>query len=326
MWSTSLAVLVLSAQGIQEPDLPSLPAGVAAARAAVDACLGGASDHAARGRAAVAIATAGRAAVHDLAMRIAAARAGADAVGRDGAEVLVALVPAVGVEVLRRELATGYVFAGQFDELRELMPEVGAFFAGLVVSPPEWLPEADVAIVLPVLRDVYASAPGDELRSRLRALAGDERIGAALQRSIACALAQWGEREIVDREREALAVRIAAGNGRDALAARSELAQLFYELREWARAATTQLDYLRTAEQHRRAMLRPLDYYNAACHLCLAGRAEEALRELERCVDLQRTAASRLRVDRKLFDRDPDLTVIRGTESFRELTRRAFDR
>lgn len=317
MWATALLVGL----SVLLPQAPSASAqdAVANARAAIARWQGAPAAAPLRAAAARAVAAGGRAAVQELAQQLAAARRGADPAD---CEALAALVPAVAVEVLRRELTTGFFFVGQYRELRPLQPEVGTYFLELLLAPPDWLPRADRATLMPVLRDLYEQSPGPQTLARLRGLVAEEPDDARLDFAVACALAQWGESDLADARRRELEARAGTGKLADRLDAQQQLARLHYELRDMGRAAELQLACVKTADE-RGHVLAPTAYYNAACFLCLAGREADALQVLERCLEVQRSTHAALRVARSLFELDPELAAIRNTERFRELLRRA---
>ena len=90
--------------------------------------------------------------------------------------------------------------------------------------------------------------------------------------------------------------------------------------RDYKAAAAAHRRFLAAAAEKEDYLLVPLDLYNAACCLNLAGEFAEAESRLRACFELQRSG----RVDpsqllkRKLFERDPEIEALRSTAMFRE--------
>lgn len=238
-------------------------------------------------------------------------------------------------ELLLRDIALGYLesvsesdlrFAGQFAPLAPLQPWVGRIYLQLVISTPDWFPEDLRTSVVPALRDLFPKGPGDDAQEQLHAIATDTEIQpAALRHALACAFAQWGNRTLIAPRLAELREGAGDRTSVDELYFVRALAELRYELREYEGAADEWTAYLRGAEDAG-AVPRPIEYYNAACALALAGRVDDSLGALERCAARLRAADldESQRLERSLFDEDPELALVRPLPRFRALVESAF--
>lgn len=232
----------------------------------------------------------------------------------------------IALKFLERARASQMFFAGQYEALEPLQPYVGRIYLHLVVDTPDWFPLGFRTSAVAALRDLFVDGPGAEQVAALRRVATAKDLEKPDVRfALACAFAQWGDHELI--EPRLVELTRSAGNRRtsDELFFSKQLAFLRYELREYASAATEWADFLRGSETLGESPL-PLDYYNAACSMSLAGDVRGALRELEHCVALLRSDAtdeSHL-IDRRLFDTDPELRAVRPTRRFQELVESAF--
>jgi hypothetical protein len=236
------------------------------------------------------------------------------------------LVEQAALGFVKRAVDSEMFHAGQYDELRALQPHVGEFFFGLVIDPPDWFHDDQRPWIVAALRDVQPGKVDEARLQRLREIAEDEDSETErLREALVFALAQWGDRELVERRLAAARAGQSAGDVEDRHAALQREAAIRYMLREYAAAAGAHQRYLRSAEA---AGLRitPEDYYNAACCLALAGNADAAFAELDRCVDLMQTGRvdASLMLERKLFENDRDLAALRGTPRFAALVERTF--
>jgi tetratricopeptide (TPR) repeat protein len=260
-------------------------------------------------------------------MRTALERGGANSdEARARRENLELLLRGVVLQYFERERASEMRFEAQYAPLRVLMPYAGRFYLGLVLETPEWFPSNLRAQLVPALRDLYPSPPPQRDLARLRDLADDVDFESEdLRCELSYALAQWGDRELVDARLEELRRNAGEGKTAEELVFLRALADTHYRLREYETAATLWSKCLRSSEEL--AVQRaPVDYYNAACCLSRTGSVEQALDELDRCCALIRSddVDRSLKLEKKLFDNDPDLLAVRSTKRFRELLQRTF--
>jgi len=241
-------------------------------------------------------------------------------------EALEALVSSVSIGFLQKEASRGMVYAGQFEPLSELQPLVGDLFLELILDTPDWFPEDMRGLVVPALRDIYPTGPDQASIRAMRSIAEDEdHETEALRGALTYALAQWGERDLVEEQISRLREAAGEETDEDQLIFVEKLGRLHYELREYSIAAETWARFLRKMEAIE-VIPTPLNYYNAACSLCLSGQPELAFAELEHCAELMRSPDldSSARVERKLFEEDPELRTIRSTRRFQKLVASIF--
>jgi tetratricopeptide (TPR) repeat protein len=225
-----------------------------------------------------------------------------------------------------REVRSNVVYAGQFDALKVLQPHAGKLFLGLILEPPAWFPTQRRDQVVRVVRDLFPTGPAPEQKTKLLEIAKDEDFEPDRLRSeLAYALAQWGDRSLVDKRIQALEAKIAAGAEgakaslvEDRVRAQHELAEVYYQMRDYAKSAELYTAYLRAAEQHK-LNPAPNDYYNCACNLSLAGDVDGALAELERCfaaVSGDPTARDNFR---RMMETDMDLKNARASSRYQAI-------
>lgn len=239
---------------------------------------------------------------------------------------LAALVTATALAYVDREVESEMTFAGQFEPLSVLMPEVGQLFLNLVLDTPEWFPEDRRATLVPALRDLYPEGPDRSYRRELRAVAEDAELEmTTLRESLALALAQWGDRSLVQEKLAELEEQSGSGANQDELFFMRQLAQLHYELRDYRVAAETWKRVLRRSEELE-LPVAPADYYNGACNLCLSGDLDAAFAELDRCAKAMTDPYTdeSLKLEKELFERDPDLRTLRPMPRFRALVDKMF--
>ena len=218
------------------------------------------------------------------------------------------------------------IFAGQYDDLRVLQPYVGHLYLNLLLDTPQWFPDGRRPLLVPALRDLYPDSPGEDAVQAIREIAEEEGLEAwNLRLALFCALAQWGDRELIDARIREVEGELETGDVEDRLDATRTLAQTYYTLRDHVAAARWHRQFLRGAEESGFKLV-PADYYNAACCMSLNGDLESSLNELERCVELMRsgTVDSSLMLERDLFERDPEIAGVRKTARFAALLKAAF--
>lgn len=241
-------------------------------------------------------------------------------------QALESLTAALALDYIERVQKSEMFYAGQYDDLRVLQPHVGNLYLNLLVETPDWFAEQRRPLLIPALRDLYPTSPSEALLRQLRDIAEDEELESwNLRLGLFCALAQWGDRELIDRYLAELQQRASRVDAEDRLEIDRTLARTYHLLRDYEAAAREYGRLLRNAEAGE-IVVRPEDYYNAACSSSLTGDLESALRELERCVALlcSGTVDSSLMLKRDLFERDPELANIRKTKRFRDLVSKAF--
>lgn len=325
-----VSVLVTASGAAQERPAEEPPPSPAAVKAAIDAALELPQRDQPVEAAVKIVLAAGLPVLRDLGDRLrtaqaAEAQAPADA-DRGAFHALRNLVQKVAIGFVKRAVDSEMFFAGQYDDLGVLQPYVGPFFFELVIDTPPWFHDDHRPWIVRALRDLYPKSVDDGLLRALRQIADDREFESeALREALTYALAQWGDRELLERRLQSVREQLGSGDAEDRGAALQREANLHYMARDYGKAARIQRHFLRSAEKEG-LRLTPEDYYNAACSLCLSGDAEAAFAELERCVDLMRSGHvdASLQLKRTLFETDRDIAALRDSDRFRALVERAF--
>ena len=237
------------------------------------------------------------------------------------------LLQRVCLDFWERELRTNVIYAGQFDALSVLQPHAGKLFLTMIIEPPQWFPTQRREHVVRVLRDLFPTGPAPEQKAKLLEIAKDVDFEPdRLRTELSYALAQWGDRTLVDKRIQALEKQIAAGAAPDAqpalvedrIKAQHELAEVYYQMRDYAKSAELYTGYLRGAEKHK-LNPTPNDYYNGACNLSLAGDVEGALAELERCFSAVAGDPNQRDGFRRMMESDMELKNVRASSRFKTL-------
>ncbi len=245
---------------------------------------------------------------------------------RHAASGLESVVTSLCLDFMQREIDSEMVYAGQYDDLRVLMPYTGRLYMGLLLDTPDWFPENLRWQVVAPLRDLYLSSPGEDVLADMQRIAEDENFETnALRVALRYALAQWGSRGLVAREIEDLERDSGEGDTEDQLFAVRKLADVHYQIRDYKESARVHKEFLTRAKASG-FPLTPVDYYNAACNFSLTGDLESAYAALDACAELQMSdrVDSSLKLERSLFDKDPDIRAVRGTQRFEKIVEKAF--
>lgn len=247
-------------------------------------------------------------------------------VGRDRRKGLEAMVSHVTLEFLQRQDRSGIRFAGQFEPLRPLQPQVGEFLFGLLLDTPQWYPNSHRARLIPALRDLQPGSPGEPLVGRVVALAGNLEIEPEpLRLAVACLLWQWGIGQFAQERIDSLVQQSTEGDVEDRIRVLLELAELYHELRNYRSAAATHrsVQAMATAAS---VALKPIDWYQSACSLALTGDVDRAFAALRECAARQAspTVDSSHKLLRSLFETDPEIAVLRRDARFAAILATAF--
>lgn len=216
-------------------------------------------------------------------------------------------------------------YAGQYDGLRRLQPVVGEFYMRLLLDTPQWFPDTSRWLVIPALRDLYPKGPDPETLEQVEIMAKNVEVEPEyLRLGLAYALAQWGRRDLIKVKIRALEKQAASEEAEVALLAKRDLAKIHYEIRDYAFGAVAYREFLSAAESAR--IVFPVNYYNAACCMCLSGDRRSALKFLEKCLAINNSADvdPSMRVKRALFDSDPEINLVRKDPRFVLMVEKAF--
>lgn len=233
----------------------------------------------------------------------------------------------VALEHLRRLHKSGMTFVGQYAGLAALQPWVSSFLFDLLLETPEWYPYTFRIRLVPAIRDLQPQLPDSEYVAGVIRLVEKDSESTALRYALAAALWQWGKQRHAQAFVRALQQKTIEGDGEDRVYATLELADYFNTLREYKRAAGAH----RAAQALARGAgveLLPVAWYAAACVHALLGEKERGLQALERCAQLHASPdldVSR-RLERKLFENDPEIALLRDDPRFPALLALAFSR
>jgi len=231
----------------------------------------------------------------------------------------------VTLEHLRRTYKSGMTFVGQYDGLCVLQPWVGPFLFDLLLETPEWYPYTFRARLVPAIRDLQLQLPEPDRVAGLIQLVEDTGESTALRYALAGALWQWGKKHHAEGFVRELRQKTTEGDGEDRVYATLELADYFNTLRDYKRAAGAH----RAAQALARGAgveLLPVAWYSAACVHALLGEKERGMQALERCAKMHSSPdldASR-RLERDLFENDPEIALLRADPRFPALLELAF--
>lgn len=227
---------------------------------------------------------------------------------------------------LRQQRATGMTFVGQYDLLLQLQPFAGDLLFQLLLDTPDWFPLTQRIQLVAPLRDLQLRPPAAD---RLEAVVQLTENGAIepvdLRRALAAALWQWGTRKQAQAIVAELQQATMDGDAEDRVQTTLVLADYWCLLREYRQSAAAH----RTAQAlaaDSRVQLRPVAWYAAACVHALVGDKERGLDALATCADLMASPDldGSLRVQRSLFDTDPELAPLRADPRFAAIVAKAF--
>jgi tetratricopeptide (TPR) repeat protein len=227
-----------------------------------------------------------------------------------------------------KKLETNAIFAGQYLELLDFHPEAGELLLAWVKDAPRDIgnPQQFRTACLRALRDTLSGdAVTDRVRADLRELATKAQGGpdGDLFLTAVCALHQYGDTELFDKMRGRLEEQAKSEDEEQRVRAVAMLGDLFYQLRDYAKAADNYKAFVAMVEG-----FDPLprgfatSIYNAACSLSLAGKTDEALQYLERALATGTKAGQPL--PKALVDSDHDLDNLRKDPRFTALYEQYF--
>ncbi|MFK7739437.1 MAG: hypothetical protein AB8H80_03870 [Planctomycetota bacterium] len=231
----------------------------------------------------------------------------------------------VVLDFLRKQRDSGMVFVGQHRELTQLQPFAGDLLFALLLDTPAWYPFTHRTQLVAPLRDLHPRAPSTGLLDAAIQLAADEREPLDLRYALAAMLHAWGKPRLAKQFVKELQANTADGDGEDRVGATLQLADYYNLLRDYKAAAGAH----RTAQALAKSsgvLLRPVAWYSAACVHALRGDTERGMKALQKCASLLSSPDldSSLRLERKLFELDPEIAALRAMKEFDGVLRLAF--
>ncbi|MCU0862714.1 MAG: hypothetical protein MUC36_02885 [Planctomycetes bacterium] len=227
---------------------------------------------------------------------------------------------------LRQQRATGMTFVGQYDALLPLQPFAGELVFQLLLDTPDWFPLTHRIQLVAPLRDLQLRPPAADRLDAVVQLVDNRAVEPEdLRRALAAALWQWGTRDQAQAIIAELQQATTDGDAEDRVQTTLVLADYWCLLREYKQSAATH----RAAQALAKGSgvrLRPVAWYAAACVHALVGDKERALDALDTCAAMMASPDldSSLRVQRSLFDTDPELASLRGEPRFAAIVAKAF--
>ena len=245
--------------------------------------------------------------------------------GEPRSKGLQALATHVALDFLKKQTASEYVCAGQYDALKPLQPFVGDQFFSYLIDTPDWYPDTHRIHLVPALRDLQPTLPSEAHVESLIALAENDAETDDLRVAIGCMLWQWGKKQFVQPQLDKLQKASAEGDAEERVRALLELAELQYQLRDYKAAVTTHKS-LQSLAAEARFPLKPTDWYSAACVNALCGNVDRGIEALQRCADLQASpdVDSSHKLQRGTFEKDPEIAVLRADPRFAAIFAKAF--
>ncbi|MEO6595171.1 MAG: hypothetical protein ABIP94_10505 [Planctomycetota bacterium] len=236
------------------------------------------------------------------------------------------LITHAALEFMRRQHAREVVYPGQYAPLMQVQPFVGEWLFGLLLATPQWYPSTHRVRLVPALRDVQPTAPDAARMDQVVAIVENAAIEPEdLRRALACMLWQWGRKEFAQPFLDELQKASTEGDAEDRVRVMLDLADLQYQLREYRTSAATHRSVLVLAKGAK-IQLKPVAHYSRACVYALIGDVERGIEALQRCAEMQASAEvdSSLKLQRSLFETDPEIAVLRRDERFAAILVQAF--
>jgi tetratricopeptide (TPR) repeat protein len=229
------------------------------------------------------------------------------------------------LRVFREQEESRALFAGQYAMLRDLGAAGRQQLLVWLEKPPARM-RADVVKThcLRALRDVVEGKPDDALLAALGKVAKSVVESRNVTREAVFALAQFGDRSLVDPQITSLEERAKNADPAKSAAALAELADVHYQLRDFEKAAADYKRHIAILEANEAVAAAnqnlPTLYYNACCSMALAGQLDEAFAHLEKGVDIGLKSGRPLM--KRLLEVDMDIVSLRKDPRFAAVMKR----
>jgi hypothetical protein len=227
------------------------------------------------------------------------------------------------IEAQRR---SGIVYRGQYLPLRELQPFAASALFEWLLKTPDWMADTRRVEFVAPLADLQRDPPPPPILLGITDLIENEEIEPEnLRLGLSCLVWQWGRRSYVEEAAAALRAASGEGDAEDRILALRQLADLWYRVQEHRRAASSHAAMTAMAV-NAKLPLSPTDWYWGACYAALCGRLDDGLQALERCAELQASDSvdSSTKLPRSLFEKDPEIALLRADPRFAAVLERAF--
>lgn len=229
--------------------------------------------------------------------------------------------------IIRRKIETNALFAGQYEELRDFLPEVAPMLLAWAAEAPKDVSNPDNfrATCVRALRDIVPAERGtDDLKKSLAALLETAQKGRneGLLLAAVCALHQYGEPRPFDAIKGNVEKALSSDQAEQRANALNTLADLHYQLRDYEHALTHYRSLLQAIETAKLpAQNLPTLLYNAACCASLAKKPDDAFALLDQAM----TAGAKDRsITKTMIDTDHDIDSLRADPRFSALIEKHF--
>ena len=231
--------------------------------------------------------------------------------------------PGALVAVIKARMATNVVFAGQYTDLMPASEHLAPLVVTWLDAPPAGISKPDPFRVacINVLRDLITDST-EELRTTLRALAEDDFEAEAVRQNAVFALAQFGDRALIEEQLREATRQTKAKDQRLQFTGWNALANIHYNARAYDAAVEAYKHAAKILEAAGQQQALQTIYYNCACSLALSGHTGTAIDYIEKALKL--SAKTGRPFPRQMLDSDMDIVTIRGTDRFKALINRHF--
>jgi tetratricopeptide (TPR) repeat protein len=231
------------------------------------------------------------------------------------------LTPAL-VALLEERLATNAIYDGQYSDLRQAGAAVVERLGKWITDPPP-----GVSRLVPfrracvsALRDTV-DEPSAAVKAALQEIADDEFENAQLKQAAVFALAQFGDRERADALIAAAQRKTEGDNAGQQANAWAELADHYYNLRQYDDADAAYARFFAIAEKQPNRVPTATAYYNWACSVARAGKIDRAFEILTKALEVGRQGEQ---LTKGLLRTDMDIAALRSDPRFPELIAKYF--
>ncbi|MBL8896717.1 MAG: hypothetical protein JNM84_03780 [Planctomycetes bacterium] len=216
------------------------------------------------------------------------------------------------------QISSNALFAGQYAALKSVTG-CEALIHEWISRPPSGTSRTPFRTAcVRATRDLTEKA-SEELAAKLNKIAAASYEAADLRKECAYALAQFGQRQIVEARLAEIEKATQSEEATQRAIGFQELADVRYNLREFPAAAAAHESFLAIIEGGKFPIdpaAQPTLFYNAACSHALAGDKEKALARLTNALDAWKKEGA---IPRRLIETDMDLRSLREDAKFKEL-------
>jgi tetratricopeptide (TPR) repeat protein len=221
------------------------------------------------------------------------------------------------------QIATNAIYAGQYSALRKLDWDVQKLLQKWVSETPKGAVDGSALrnASINALRDLVDGKASDDLRDVLKQVANDWFESTRIKNSAAFALAQFGDRSLVDGAIKKATDQTKAEDVRDQITGWLSLANIYYNLRQYDDAVNAYQQVIKLAAGGG-VGLTPTVFYNCGCSLALAGKTDAAFVHVEKALVAGKQRGNQL--NKRLLETDMDIKSLRKDPRFAALMAKFF--